>query len=190
MYPHETVKALKALLIPNSVLRCIKYNFKNSCEIYAIPKQIVLFNRSKTSFGDSVRSCHTKYLTNDIEENVIDNIHGEIHHGINICSDGEMREQLNSNMEFSNEKKVGISPGLLKIVIFFYQTNVLFKIYARSKPSGISLVLEEHCQLCSVFELMRLFHRIYLGVHLVTYSLPGKFLSRHPSSLFHLPWYS
>ena len=39
--------------------------------------------------------------------------------------------------------KKNVVPGLLKIVIFFYQTNILFKIYTGSKSGGLIHALQE-----------------------------------------------
>ena len=137
MYPNEATKIIKTLFIPHSVLRYIRYKCKCSCKISAIHKHFVQFVKGKIFHRHDFQ-----YLTNDvfIEENENEEIYGRLE----LLYDPEMEEEEANNNEASKEEgSSSLLPGLLTIISFFYQTNILFKTYTGSKSSGAASLLQE-----------------------------------------------
>ena len=135
MYFHEITTALKVLLIPKLIRELSGMPFK----ISEIHKHILQYIKSKFN-GSQAQHREMQHLTNDvsIREGRSNESFEQIDY-IVVAEDEETQTNLAPN-KCSDEN---FCPGLLKIVIFFYQTNVLFKVYTGSKSQGLVHKVEE-----------------------------------------------
>ena len=156
MYMDQTANIIKALLIPNFMFQFIKHRLENpvrmSESFHGIIKKIKLKFKKKFS-----RNYQLQYITNDIciEETENEDTNEEIRNDVQFVSDEDMPLVMEQNITTCNkrrdDKTINFLPGLLKVLIFFYQINILFKIQAGSKSVGFALILKE--VVYSVFNL-------------------------------------
>ena len=96
----------------------------------------------KLKFKDEFyRRSGIQYITNDVsvEETESEERPEDTLGDLELVCDGEMLPST----ELCKDSEENIFPALLKIIIFFYQVNILFKIYSGSKSHGFAHVLEE-----------------------------------------------
>ena len=130
MYLNEITNKLKALLIPNFIFRIHRKMLE------------LVTSKCRNKFR---QSCQMQYLTDDIfvqgseNEERAEQMRGNIPGNIELVSE----EEIQSIIVSSKDKEDNIFPALLKIIIFFYQTNVLLKIDTGSRSHGFVDALQE-----------------------------------------------
>ena len=123
MYPKEIADLLKKLLIPKFPLKSVKDTFTN---------EYISFNIKSIFKGPRERKSSAQSLT-----------------GVGSCElDESFRKESSERLEFTlpkqeDKKDARVFAGLLKIVIFFYQVNVLFKVYSVDKSHGCMQAVQE-----------------------------------------------
>ena len=131
MYLDEITNAVEVLLIPNFVLRYFRRSAKGQIKIVLskLHRQILLIKQKCSPFHQ------IQYITDDICMESLENEENfnEIQSTTELLSDSEMHEERQGDVSLNEESGVNIFPGLLKIITFFYQSNVLLKIYSGSK---------------------------------------------------------
>ena len=129
MYLNEIVKVVEILLIPRFMLESVKWKLRVSKLLNSASKVL------KQRFSGK-NQLH--YLTDDVSIQETNSFR----EGQNQT---EMLDQddIQQENDPSDKESRDIFPGLLKIVIFFYQTNILFKVYSSSKSGGFSHALQE-----------------------------------------------
>ena len=141
MYLNEITKAIKAFLLPGFDFERFKYIIKSPTKIIEFCKQPLKL--AKLKFLNEInQSCQMKYFTYDIIVEEADNEEqGERMRGnVQLVDDEDLQSIVALHKDDSGDNVV---PGLLKVMIFFYQTNVLFKIYSGSKSKGFLNNLQE-----------------------------------------------
>ena len=140
MYLDKVVTRLTVLLIPRIIREKCENKFKKPIRVYDICNLISQFAKLKFS-GLFKENVQTAYLTADVliqEEDNEDDL--EIIQGnIEMVDD----EELQSIVVSQKQNEDSIFPGLLKIVLFFFQTNLLFRIYIGSRSKGFLHKLQE-----------------------------------------------
>ena len=119
MYLKETAKFVSALLIPKQTfeyLRTIPRKIKNHC------------NKLKN------KEFHATLVTNDTCCQSVQCPDVRLEHV-------DTMERIEPNID--DKLCETFFPGILKIIIFFYQTVVLFKIYSVPKPRGFISLIQE-----------------------------------------------
>ena len=135
-YLDEVTKTLKTLLIPRFVSEYIKTPTK----ILKIFKQI--FYSFKSKFSNKLNhSSQIELMTYDIFVHETDNedLFERMQYDYVLVSTEEMQSMLVTQ----KDDEENVFSGLLKIIIFFYQTSVLFRIYTGSRSDGFFYVLQE-----------------------------------------------
>ena len=74
---------------------------------------------------------------------ILDKIFKPSSAGHDISSDPTEYEAMQIDHQVPRDESESFFPGLLKIVVFFYQTNVLLKVYSGGKSHNLSHYLEE-----------------------------------------------
>ena len=141
MYLNEITKAMTALLLPRFDLERFKYIIKSPTKIIEFCKRALKL--AKLKFLNEVnQGCQMQYFTDDIiVEEANNEEQGERMRGnVQLVDDEELQSIVALHKDDSVDNVV---PGLLKVMIFFYQTNVLFKIYSGSKSKGFLNSLQE-----------------------------------------------
>ena len=138
MYMNELVKAVKALLVPSAIVEFTNNNIRSWFQVSRTSKHILQFIQSK--FKKALgQTNQLHYFTNDVwvdqTEEMCDNAE--------LVSEEEIQVEIGRHRISCNDNTVTLLPGLLKIFIFFYQTNVIFKVYAKSKSPGSVHVAQE-----------------------------------------------
>ena len=141
MFINEITQAVKLLLIPGSVLDYFKCSRKTSIQISEVCKRIFEIVKSKFSNAFNQR-YDMQYLTDDVLVQTADNEEpfDSIQGNVQLVLDEEM-QSIDGPQRDDDEENV--LPGLLKVLIFFYQTNVLFKVDTGSKSGGFIHTLQE-----------------------------------------------
>ena len=145
MYLNEITKNLKTLLIPIFIAEHFK---DRPFKLSVIFKGMLLCIKSKFK-NEFSENCQVQYITDDVflpEAGHVEPCQ-EMQGNIELAPD----EEIQSITAVHQESEESIFPGLLKIIIFFYQTNVLFKVYTGSKSHGFVHILQE--AMSSVFSL-------------------------------------
>ena len=141
MYISEITKAFTALLIPTFFLKYLKSSKNTTIRVSEVCKRLLKILKSKFPNVFN-RGCEMQYMTDDVQ---VPNSETEepflsSQENFQLVSDEEM-QSIVASLKADNEEDV--FPGLLKIVIFFYQTNVLFRIYSGSQTGGFIHALQE-----------------------------------------------
>ena len=141
MYLNEITKATKALLVPRFDYERFKYVIKSPTEIIEFCKQALKLEKLKF-LNEANQGCQMQYFTDDIiVEEADDEEQGERMRGnVQLVDHEELQSTAALHKDDSGDNVV---PGLLKVMIFFYQTNGLFKIYSGSKSKGFLNNLQE-----------------------------------------------
>ena len=141
MHINEITKVLKAFLIPKCFSDYKQYCKRSSIKISRICQQVLQLVRSK-SLSVFKQGCQMQYLTDDVivssaeDEETFVSIQGNVQ----LICDEEIQSIV---LTCIDEGEKNVVPGLLKIVIFFYQANILFKIYTWSKSGRSIHALQE-----------------------------------------------
>ena len=120
MYPQEVARILRSLLIPTSVLSPAKKDI--------LPRIQKVFKNVK------YKRQQTQLLTDDIccEPDDEEEVHLEVLQTYELAvPDGDEKSDAS------------LFPGLCKILVFFYQTSVLFKVYNVGKSHGLIHLMQE-----------------------------------------------
>ena len=127
MYMNETVNFIKTILITKKS-RAISRLTKVLRQV----SQITVSNLKK-SF---TRRTEMQYLTNDVsvDESDSQESYKEVQRDVEMFTDYPVED---------DNKTISVFPGLLKIITFFYQTNLLFKIQTGPKSHGFMHLLQE-----------------------------------------------
>ena len=141
MYLNEITKILKALLIPKFMSKYFKYYAETPIKISETWKYMLQSIRHRFS-NEFNRGCEQHYLTDDIYIQDTDETQcwEQMQGSVELLNDEEMQSTVSLGQDDSEES---VLPGLMKIIIFFYQTNVLFKIFTGSKSRGFINVFQE-----------------------------------------------
>ena len=140
LYLNEATEALKFLLIPSFVSEHFKHIIKAPFKMSRICKHI--WQAIKLKFKDEFyRGSGIQYMMNDVsvEETESEERPEDTLGDLELVCDDEMPPST----ELGKDSEDNTFPGLLKIIIFFYQVNILFKIYSGSKSHGFAHVLQE-----------------------------------------------
>ena len=141
MYITEITKTLKALLIPKFMLDYINYCAKAPIKTSGICTNMLHFIRFRF-LNECNQGSEMQLLTDDVliletdSREELEQMRGSF----KLVSDEEMQYTTTSGQEDSEDN---VLPGLLKIMIFFYQTNVLFKTHTGTKSHGFICILQE-----------------------------------------------
>ena len=84
-----------------------------------------------------------KHILFDGMKNIFDKIFKPSSAGHDISSDPTEYEAMQIDHQDPRDESESFFPGLLKIVVFFYQTNLLLKVYSGEKSHNLSHYLEE-----------------------------------------------
>ena len=135
MYFNQVVNMVQKLLIPAFISKLMKHNYGNLSANCQYSLQVIkLTLKQKFGFSDSL-----PHVTNDVEIEETEEDSLEMENHIEIYT----LEELQETPQSSDERTVSIFPGLLKIIIFFYQTNVLYKVYTGSKSHAFGQTIKE-----------------------------------------------
>ena len=141
MYINEITKILNTLLVPKFMSKYFKYCAKTPIKISETWKYMLQsikyrflneFNR-----GDELHYLRDDIYTQDTYET---QCWEQMQGSVELMNDEEMQTTVSLGPDDSEQS---VFPGLLKIMIFFYQTNVLFKIYTGSRSYGFINILQE-----------------------------------------------
>ena len=124
-YLKEAAKLCTNLLIPKQVLVLIKHIFTNTN---------VLCNVKETYRAWKNRYLEGVLITNDIccESSGHEEVHVEL-----LDTKGFL------DTSYPNKSDSDLFPGLLKVIIFFYQASVLFKVDSKGNSYGFLHILQE-----------------------------------------------
>ena len=127
MYVNEVMAIIKMILIPMTG--------RDWSKLTEFPTQLCQFI---TSFFKKIftRRVEMQYLTNAVS---IDQTDSEE----SVEEMGRVVDIFTYNPVVDDNKTVDMFPGLLKILIFFYQTNILFKIQTGTKSHNFIHLLQE-----------------------------------------------
>ena len=146
MYMNQVMTIIKVLLIPSFISqrqKVINRNCFGLCDRIFQDMKLKL----KIRFA---RGSYLNYLTNDINVEETELI-GEMTDDTELINSEEMHLEIQKDFNEGNDTTESIFPGFLKILIFFYQTNGLFKIYSGSKSHGFVHIIQE--ALSAIFNL-------------------------------------
>ena len=143
-YLKETVNIVQAILVPGFVLNFRLHCFINLSTISGFFHNSLKIIASRFTYKLSQRQPFQS-MTNDVtvEEPEIEERHKE------ICDDTELHNNQSIHLEslqdspLCDNKRPNIFPGLLKILIFFYQVNILFKASTGLKTHSFAHTLQE-----------------------------------------------
>ena len=140
VYLDQMAKAVKLLLIPGYFLNHSGGSYKDKLEIIwsKIGKQICSI-RQKLSPTGKIR-----VLTDDAYIAVLgsEKTTEEMKASQNKA-ELQSREKMQEVIFSQQEREVNFFAGLLKIITFFYQSNVLFKVHSGSKSSGFAHIFQD-----------------------------------------------
>ena len=136
MYIDIIAKVIAVLLIPEPILKQIR--FQDNFEVSQIVHQTLRYVKQMFT-----RNYRFQYLTNDVSITDNEETFGESSNQIEMLDNEEMQELIQENIPSRNENDKNFFLGLMKIVIFFYQVNTLFKVFNGSKANDIFHVLQE-----------------------------------------------
>ena len=127
MYMNETVNFIKTILITKKS--------RDISRLTKILRQVSQFTISKLK-KIFTRTTEMQYLTNDvsIDESNSQGSYKQIQRDVKTFTDYPVED---------DNKTISVFPGLLKIIIFFYQTNLLFKIQTGTKSHRFIHLLQE-----------------------------------------------
>ena len=151
MYINEVAKAVKVLLVPRVILNYSRSNNKSHFQmISSTIHGVILFIKQKFSHTRKVKYV---YFTDDYFLKRLESTERseDVQNETELLDFEEMQHEIQKGALSRKEDEVNLFPGLLKITIFFYQCNVLFKVYSGSKSHGFVHVLQE-----AVFTLFNL----------------------------------
>ena len=137
MYLDEITKSLKSLLVPVCISNYFKYSIKTPIKISEICKDMLQFFKYKVS-NEVIQDCQTDYVL--VQEEDDEEQFERLQSNIEPISDEEIQSTVALCKENSEHN---FFPGLLKIIVFFYQVNVLFKINIGSKSEGLVNSVQE-----------------------------------------------
>ena len=141
MFINEITKILNACLVPSYFLSYFKYINKAPFHISEICHHMK--NVMKATFSHKFyQGRQIQYLTNEVLVEEVDDkepCKNMLNDAEYVCNEEILRVVALQN--FKNEED--IFPGLLKVIIFFYQTNLLFKVYTGSNSDSILHILQE-----------------------------------------------
>ena len=132
LYLNEIMKILKSWLIPKSILERFKLS--------EICKSMWQFAKSKVS-NDASQDRQMHYLTDDVIvlKDVQEEVFESMPDNIYLPSNEEMQSVLASQ----KDNEGNFFPGLMKIMVHFFQTSVLFRVYTGSKSHGFVHMCQE-----------------------------------------------
>ena len=133
MYLNEIMKILKSWLIPKSILEVFNNSIRTPISLSETCKFMWKFAKSKVSINFH-QDRQMQYLTDDVlfQEHYQEDVFESMPENIYLPSDDEMQLVLASQ----KDNEGSFFPGLMKIMLFFYQTNILFKVYTGSRSHG------------------------------------------------------
>ena len=141
MFISEITKILKACLVPRFILSYFKYINKAPFHISGTCHHMKEVMKETFSFKfDQGRQI--QYLTNEVLVEEVDDkepCENMLNDAEHVCDKEMLRVVALQNRKSEED----IFPGLLKVTIFFYQTNLLFKVYTGSKSDSILHLLQE-----------------------------------------------
>ena len=141
MYLDEISKTVNFLLVPKFTSPCRKLKNNNIFQLPVDDKHVFQSTGSTLKFS---QACQAKNLTNDfvIERTEIEEHFSETQNAMELLYQEDIWYESRFSKVLHKDHRKTLFPGLLKILIFFYQTNVLFKIYTGSNYSLLSLCQE------------------------------------------------
>ena len=141
MYTNEITKTLKVMLVPKFMSTYLKYCTETPIKIPEICKYMLHYIRIRFVNGFN-GGCEIQYLTDDVyvQDTGNEEESEQIQGWVELVNDEEMQSVVSIGKVDSEDN---VFPGLLRIVLFFYQTNVLFKIYTGSKSHGLVQMFQE-----------------------------------------------
>ena len=141
MYTNEITKTLKVMLVPIFMSTYLKYCTETPIKIPEICKYMLhhISIRFVSGFNGG---CEIQYLTDDVyvQDTGNEEESEQMQGWVELVNDEEMQSIVSIGKVDSEDN---VFPGLLRIVLFFYQTNVLFKIYTGSKSHGLVQMFQE-----------------------------------------------
>ena len=134
MFISQTLNIIKAILIPNFISQMLKGTHQNVLEV------IKLELKKKCGHNNQIQ-----YMTNDInvEEQENQEMFRETPDQVQLLNNEEILLEIEQNVKEHSEQQVNIFPGLLKILIFFYQTLILLKVFTESRSNGPHHITQE-----------------------------------------------
>ena len=140
VYLDQMAKAVKVLLIPSYCLNHSRSSYKD--------KLIIIWSK----IGKQIRSVRQKLsLTGKIQV-LTDDVYIEVLGGEETTEEVkatrnepelQRHEKMQEVISSQQAGEVNFFAGLLKIIIFFYQTNVLFKVHTGSKSCGFAYIFQD-----------------------------------------------
>ena len=136
MFLNEIAKAVNILLIPRSIIKQFKCIARQKFELSNTLSYISNFTKQNL-----IKTCELPYLTNDVEVEEI-YIAETADPGENLSYNG-MQQEAQESVPSTQHEEDRFLPGLFKVILFFYQTNALFKVYSGSKSRGSVHIVQE-----------------------------------------------
>ena len=136
MFLNEIAKAVDILLIPRSIIKQFKCIARQKFELSNTLSYISNFTKQNL-----IKTCELPYLTNDVE--VEERFIAETADPGEKLSYNEMQQEAQESVPSTQHEEDRFLPGLFKVILFFYQTNALFKVYSGSKSRGSVHIVQE-----------------------------------------------
>ena len=146
MYLEEIFKFFKVILLPRGLLR----NLEKRHSPVVLMKSFI-FNDAESDCQDNrgyqcedLHVQHEPNVANPYELSLEGNISSQEELRIEQCeddvngtnlTDGSLDEDANKQNTQHADESLTFFPGFFKIIVFFYQTNVLYKVYIMSEKS-------------------------------------------------------